>query len=340
MHDQFIFIYNQIIKNKGMNINNLFTNPKEIKYGIKQVERWNSVIFTSQISNNEQYLACGGEDKILKIYDIKLNKFIERIYTRHKILVCQFTFDSSRLYVGCAEGYIFGYDVKDDFERIFSQKVKKDVNNIITIQNQYIITFSRDSTITKIDTKRKKKIFKYRGAPIEVSKGRVGRTLIFKYAFDTMDYNQIDDMIIVGINRSIQYIDSKNRKSFLENDDSHKCDILQIQLINDNQYLLSLDVGSNLFKWKIDYIKKDLIKIQEFRVPSEIQSFYSVNQDQNLLLMCQGYLKLINSNGETIYILYHESREFNIFFDHRQLDNLKYINIRDRNNIYLAIQQN
>ena len=34
--------------------------------------------------------------------------------------------------------------------------------------------------------------------------------------------------------------------------------------------MLSLDVGSNLYKWRIDYIEKDLTKLQEFTVPCEI----------------------------------------------------------------------
>ncbi|KAM3129589.1 hypothetical protein pb186bvf_018340 [Paramecium bursaria] len=364
-------------------MNNLQTNLKEIKYSIKNID--STYNFVSQISYNGQYLAYGGNYGILKIYDLNLDKIIKIIIIDHNILVCQFTFDSSKLYVGSAKGYVFGYDVLNNFKINFKQTLDNNVYHIVAIKNIHIITFSSDKTIKKTDIKRNKQIFKYSGSAFEIGAFEPR----WNDYIDAIDYNQRDDLIIIGYFRSIQLWNCMNRKFFINDlnypkkiqifqkinnqdlDDSdsdnidkfrqiygfedfddfgtfnnnlrkysHKCDILQIQLINDNQYLLSLDVGSNLFKWKIDYIKKDLIKIQEFRVPSEIQSFYSVNQEQNLLLMCQGYLKVINTQGETIYILYHQQREFNIFYDHRQLDNLKYINIRDRNNIYLAIQQN
>ena len=69
-----------------MNINNLFTNPKEIKYSINNVDA--GYFFTSQISNNGKFLVYGGLAEVLKIYEIKLDKIIKTISFRHKILVC------------------------------------------------------------------------------------------------------------------------------------------------------------------------------------------------------------------------------------------------------------
>ncbi|KAM3129554.1 hypothetical protein pb186bvf_018305, partial [Paramecium bursaria] len=174
---------------------NIFTNPKETKYIIKKIEYFREGFYASQISNNEKYLAYGikeylyngNEQTILKIYDIQLDKIIKEFKFVGQILVCQFTSDSSQLYVGCQYGYVYGYD--KNFKQILKLKLYSHIYHIIPIANSYLITWNRDKTITKIDVKRKKQIFKQRGDAFNIA----NMFRVEDYV-DAMDYNQNDDL--------------------------------------------------------------------------------------------------------------------------------------------------
>ena len=48
------------------------------KYNLKEIDN-GGLQTTAHISNNEKYLAYGGDDKILKIYDLKQGMIIKEL---------------------------------------------------------------------------------------------------------------------------------------------------------------------------------------------------------------------------------------------------------------------
>ena len=49
-----------------------------------------------------------------------------------------------------------GYEIQADFKEIYRQKIhSSDINNIITISNEYLITCSDDKSIIKTEIKSK-----------------------------------------------------------------------------------------------------------------------------------------------------------------------------------------
>ncbi|KAM3133589.1 hypothetical protein pb186bvf_014276 [Paramecium bursaria] len=296
---------------------------KQVKYKIKQIDELNGFGFASQISNNQKYLAYS-IDKLLKIYDIQKDNVIREINLDYVIYVIQFTFDSSQLYVGCDKGYVFGFDVLNDFKQIFKLEIHQDaVYNIRTIQNKYLITCSIDKTIIKTDITSKQQLFKLIGHSDSIC---------------AIDYNEIDDILISGSDdRSIKLWDCKNQSILINKEKSHPIGIYQIQLINNFQNVLSLDWYGNLYKWRIELIQKQLIKIQEFKEPNQIIYFYQINQNQNLILICNGYIKILNDQAETINQIDHQAGDFNLICqgECRQVDDGKLIQIRSASNNFI-----
>ena len=48
---------------------------------------------------------------LLKIYHIKLEKIIKKIKLGNFLMVCQFTQDSTLLFVGLSGGHVYGFNV-------------------------------------------------------------------------------------------------------------------------------------------------------------------------------------------------------------------------------------
>ncbi|KAM3133767.1 hypothetical protein pb186bvf_014176 [Paramecium bursaria] len=300
---------------------------KNREYVIREIDQSNSNYYGSSISQNQKYLAYGGEGKILKVYDIELKKIIKEIQLGYEMNVCLFTQDSSQLYVGLDRGFACGYDVQKDFKRIYKQQIHSHhITNLITIQNQQLITCSTDKSIIKVDIKRKKQIFKLTSHTDKIL---------------AIDYK--DEIIVSGSHdESIKLWNCRNLCMLINKEQSHYNVIRQIQLINNNKNILSLDYEGNLYKWKIDLIRKDLIKLQQFSDQNTINNFYQVNQDQNLLLICNTYVKILNQQGETIKTIQHGGQsDYSIYtrYDCRQLDNPKYIQIRTLCKIIIYIQR-
>ncbi|KAM3133570.1 DDB1- and CUL4-associated factor 10 [Paramecium bursaria] len=294
---------------------------KQVKYKIKQIVEFDKFeCMASQISNNQTYLAYSIR-KLLQIYDIQKDSVIREITLDDSILVIEFTYDSNYLYVGCENGYVFGFDFLNDFKQIFGLQLHQDcVADIRIIQNEYLITCSHDKTIIKTDIRSKQQLFKLIGHTQEI------------YA---IDYNEINDILISGSeDRKQKHI---NKLRIITSESGMD----QIQLINNFQNVLSLDLHGNLYKWKIDLIQKQLIKIQEFQDPNKIFNFYQINQNQNLILICKGYIKILNDQAETINQIDHQAGDFDQYGlgECRQVDDGKLIQIRSKEKIMLAIAQ-
>ncbi|KAM3142256.1 hypothetical protein pb186bvf_005665 [Paramecium bursaria] len=274
-------------------INNTFCI--QFKDQVSQYYQFNA----SQISNDEQYLAYGGTEGILKIYDIKQAKIIKEIKELKElrdtlenihIQACQFTFDSSQLFIAIGK-FVIGYDT-NDFQQTFKQQIHKIcIYAIRTVLNQYLITSSADKTIIKTDIKSGEQIFK----------------LIDKCYIYTIEYNDVDDIIVSGLaDHSIKVWDCKNK-----------------------------NVWNNLYKWRVDLAQRDLIKIQEFVDPNKILNFYFYQNSQNLLLICCNYIKILDNQGESIVKIDHQAGEQFPSTDIRQIESARYINIRSANNIIM-----
>ncbi|KAM3131309.1 Ski complex subunit Rec14 [Paramecium bursaria] len=272
------------------------------KYSIQQIDQLkdNQQYLGSSISKDEQYLAYGGSDRWINIFDINEKQFIKKIELDNQITVCSFTQDSSKLFVGMYGGYIYGYDVSDDFNQFFKQQIHSShINIIITTQNDQLITCSDDRSIIKTDIYSKETIFKLTGHTEWIL---------------AIDYNDIDDRIISGSkDKSIKLWNCRNQCTIIDKEQAHNYDIRQIQFINKYQNILSLDLDGKLYKWKIDLIKNDLIRLQQISEQNEILNFFSVNQDRNLLIICNKYVKILNQQGETINTIEHDgkSNQFN-----------------------------
>ncbi|KAM3129588.1 hypothetical protein pb186bvf_018339 [Paramecium bursaria] len=301
---------------------------KERIYSVKQIDQAYRSYFASQISNNEKYLAYeGGSRDILKIYDIIQNKQVKEIKLDSLIHVCSFTFDSSQLYVSYGQGYVNGYHVQNNFNQIFRLLIHKgSVLNMRTIKNSYLITCSSDQTIRKTDVKRGKLIFKL-----------IGHTQFI----NALDYNYANDMLLSGSgDRSIKLWDCKNKGIIINKQQAHQSRIVQIQFINNKQNILSLDDSSYLYKWRLDFINKDLLKLQKITDPYQIYTFCQINQNQNIILICGYHIKIINDKGDIINLIEHQAGSNFCFYESKQLDNAKYIHVRSARNILLLTRKN
>ncbi|KAM3147490.1 hypothetical protein pb186bvf_000297 [Paramecium bursaria] len=300
----------QSIDEKVGQIKTVIYENTQKKYQIKKIDETHKYFYASQISNDEKYIAYGGTK--IQEYTI-LNKI--RLF---KYLCLS----------------IFGFDVKNDFQEIFKQEqhYSQNIYNIRTIENKYLIICSAFQ-IMKIDIQSKQEIFH----------------LYHANDIQTIDYN--DDMLIsAGNDESIRYWgDCKTQSPIISKETDHCRFISQIQLINNNQNALSLDWGYKLFKWKIDLIQKDLIKLQVFKDPNNISYFIYMNESQNLTLICENYIKILNDEGFTIAQQPHQALEHQYFLNYqddkfghgecRQLDNGRLIHIRSYKIIMLAIAE-
>ncbi|KAM3131954.1 Serine/threonine-protein kinase smu1 [Paramecium bursaria] len=294
-----------------------FVDLKKRKYTVKKIDQIYRSCFASQISNNEQYLAYEGKNRdIVKIFDIKQDKIAKEILLDGLVYVCQFSQDSSLLYVGCGPN-VFCYNLLNNFEKIFRLSIHKGgVLNIKTIQERYLITCSYDKTIRKTDIKRKKLIFKLRG---------------HTQFINAIDYNELKNYIISGsADKSIKLWDCNNQSIIINKMQSHLTSITQIQLINYKDDFYSLDDSSHLYKWRIDLNQRDFIKIQQFSDPYNIYSFYQVNQNNNLILICEFHIKILNQQGDTINIFQHQAGNDFCVLESRQLENANFIHIRSQ----------
>ena len=67
----------------------------------------------------------------------------------------KFTEDSTLLYAGTF-GYIYQFDINDQFKELFKEKIHKNyINNIYCISNTIILTASDDKTIINTDVSKK-----------------------------------------------------------------------------------------------------------------------------------------------------------------------------------------
>ncbi|KAM3132589.1 hypothetical protein pb186bvf_015261 [Paramecium bursaria] len=290
----------------------------KIRYGFKEIDKTTKCYNATSISNNELYLAYGGKDRILNEFQIIKS-----------IICCQFTDDSSKLFVG-SQKCVYGLDSNNNFKLIYQQDIHLHwVSNIVTIQNRFIITCSADNTIIKTDVITKQQIFKL-----------VGHMSYVK----TIDYNDKDDIIISGsTDKSIKLWNCKTKTIIIDKLQSHENDIIQIQLSKNKENILSLDKNGYLYNWRIDLTNKNLIKIQEFIDQNKIYTFYQVNQGQNLIMVCNKYVKILKNNGDVETMINHDCVECKYYYlldvsdrDCKQLDNMKYIITRASRTILLG----
>ncbi|KAM3146093.1 hypothetical protein pb186bvf_001750 [Paramecium bursaria] len=311
----------EILSNQDKDVNLL-----KMQYKLNDIDQTDKCFFASQISNNEKYLVYGGYSYELNICDLQNQHKIQKKKLEAFMQVCQFTEDSSKLFIGSYQ-FVYGFDTKQNFNQIYRQFIHEDwVNYIICDKNECIITCSDDKTIIKTNTKTNEQIFRLVGHTNDI----IG-----------LDYDYQNEFLIsASKDQSIKVWNCQNKRIILNKENAHQTEIRQIQLINQKQNLLSLDSDGTLYLWKMDLTNKDLINIRRIN-DTRIFNFYFTYQNQQLLLICQNQVKILNNNWDTCDVIDHICQEFNEYIlDCKQLHNANYIQTRAKKQIILAVAQN
>lgn len=99
------------------------------------------------VSNDNRVLAAGGRDKIIRLYDVRNNEFIDSFQGHHQsISSLKFTDDNKTLYSGSEDGTIKSWNVVDKcyIETLYGHESM--ICNIDIINNDRILSSGRDNT--------------------------------------------------------------------------------------------------------------------------------------------------------------------------------------------------
>ncbi|KAM3132278.1 hypothetical protein pb186bvf_015608 [Paramecium bursaria] len=289
--------------------------PKYIEYlSLEQ----NLLIQTTQISQNEQYVALGGVEKQLQIYHLKSKKLLQTIKLDQPIQVAKFSNDSNCMYVGCQEGNLHSFDINNNFSQKYKKQIHKNngksnvIINLIEKQNQIVIVSTGDGSLIIIDLLQQKEISRLNQAHDR---------LIFG-----LDYNQSEDIIASSAFTSIKFFKGQDFQQIINNQNAHLEIIYQIQLID--KRLLSLGDERTLKIWFIDYKNGILVFLNQIQDQFDIRSFSSVLNNKQILLIYQDFQIIQQFN--------HTSGDYVLGNDTRQLNSMNYIIIKE-SCIYISI---
>ncbi|KAM3145332.1 hypothetical protein pb186bvf_002660 [Paramecium bursaria] len=239
----------------------------------------------AEISPNEQYLVYGGKESILYIHDLK-NKTQQKESLEQYLSLCRFTQDSQYLFVGCNLGYVYGFSTGKTFNKVFDQKILKVwVINMYIISASDIIVSSEDSYVARFQVSNANK-------PLMIYCKDQGS--IFG-----LEYNKQENIILAaGDGKFILAFDGQSGNSLMQLPQAHQGAISQIQLINQNKTLITLDVDGKLKWWNINYDKKLFEEIKNYYdSKNRIFGFYCVLNQQCLLYVIENQINIIDNDS-------------------------------------------
>ncbi|KAM3144874.1 hypothetical protein pb186bvf_003183 [Paramecium bursaria] len=238
------------------NLVKLIDIPTILETQLIQEQDNNNLIIACQLSNDCKYLVYGGINQQLNIWDIQLKHLIREIQQEQQINICRFTDDSCQLFVGQGQGYLSQYNLKNNFEQVYSSKIDDSgILNLIII-NQYIYATTSDKTFIKMDINTKDFIFK-----IQAHQQRIDG-ICYDQQEKTIFTCSADLSIKIWHQNGILLIDQRN---------AHSDSINQIQIFN--KLFISLDNNNKLYFWQINYQAKTITKINELFDNNGIYNF-------------------------------------------------------------------
>ncbi|KAM3144833.1 hypothetical protein pb186bvf_003142 [Paramecium bursaria] len=252
----------------------------------------NKLIIACQISNDCKYIASGGDDKKLNIWDFQDKYLIRSIDQEQNINVCRFTDDSKQLFVGQGQGFLSQYNFQDNISQVFLQKVHDlGILNIL-LTKEHIYTSSVDKTIIKMIITTKQKLFQ-----IQAHDQRIDGI-----CFDSLN----SKLITCSEDRSIKVWD-QNGQLIIHESNAHENSINQVQI--SKQQLISLDNNNTICLWQINYQTKKLRKINQLYDSNGIFNI-SVLQDHFIRTISKNLVKIYNiSSLLLIKQYYHDVQE-------------------------------
>ncbi|KAM3139887.1 WD repeat-containing protein 6 [Paramecium bursaria] len=310
-------------------------------FSIQDIDVTNHQFNTAQISQDEKYLCYGGNEKLLKIYDLRLQKQIKAIQLNYLIYCSQFSNDSTNLYIGCNFGQFLIFDCLNNFNRIKRIQIHESgIYHILCVQNS-IITASSDLKIIKTDLNLDQQLFKINA---------------HRYSISYIEYDFQNNVIISCSDySSIKFWDGLDGRILIDKQLENTDNIIKIQFIRNNQ-LYSLDNQGNLKLWNVQYNQKNIFLFKELKFQDSIIDFQLMYNNMCLVTILEKQVKIMNYKGEQLQKFKHTANDNGIdlninkqlvrlidscisgnqLFDCKQLDNLNFILIRSQNKIQVA----
>ncbi|KAM3129960.1 hypothetical protein pb186bvf_017962 [Paramecium bursaria] len=255
-------------------------------YNFKTLSRLNS----SSISNQEQYLTYIDNSESIQFVNIKMKKKDRIFYLKDIIQKQQFNNNSNLLFSGDYDGNLYCFNIKSKLKQLRKIQTKiKFFSDLRVIKDRVIMSSLTDKIIIVYDI---------------ISNRIINKVQDTHYVYQT-DYDY-DKQIIVSCsgNQSIKFFNSNNERLINENDPHVVLFAIQIQLIKKSNLLTRYSDAIKL--WEIRYDTKCLVKLGEFKNFDCIYNFYSVCDDQKIVVITKHQLKIIDSNFELIYVTNHD----------------------------------
>ncbi|KAM3141988.1 hypothetical protein pb186bvf_005861 [Paramecium bursaria] len=233
----------------------------------------------AQISQNEKYLALC-QDKKLILHNLEDKSYLREIILDKDIYYCLFGKKSTLIYVGCDGGWLYCIELEnfqslkyfDEDVQLFNYFIEKASSKILFGQGRSIceIDFTELSLVIPIEEAHSDNIIQ-------------------------IQYDEINKIIVsCSIDKSIHFF-SEEGDIIINQEQTHQSRLKQIQLINNNQQLLSLCINGVLFLWSINLEKKYIQQILKLNSEQTTLSFNSVFNDKYIIIQSQYNLDLIDT---------------------------------------------
>ncbi|KAM3131957.1 hypothetical protein pb186bvf_015970 [Paramecium bursaria] len=272
----------------------------------------------SRISKNERYLAYGGWERVLVLYDLNSNKEVKKI----KMLLNQCMLIQFRLlilFIGCEKGYIYCIDIAN-YKQIYYQQLHKDFICNIIEQTDYVIITRAKTDIAITNVKEKYQIKRIENAHSDWING--------------LYYDIPSCIISASQDRSIKFYNTYSELFFIQKYEAHEQGINKIQLIDDHK-LLSLS-GDGLKCWQVDYKNQNLVLLRQIKDFNEIRNFDPVNPRQ-ILITKEKIFQVFDEDFKMIKQIKHSQNDDVWFRITNQLLTMNYLLICGESTIYLQL---
>ncbi|KAM3147733.1 hypothetical protein pb186bvf_000061 [Paramecium bursaria] len=290
---------------QGLKINPQLQKDYILSYEYDQIDQ---KITLAQVSPNEQYLAFQKNYDELEIIDIKTNKTLYNKQFNNILYSLRFSKDSQYIFVGDSEGYLYGYDIKNNLKQLYNKEISQGkIVNIFQLNNQILTCLS-----TKL-------------IMIDIQSWRLTSKL--DHYCQVMDYDQQSKLIVGGGCLLIMVINIDG-KIILQKDKCHNEKINQVKFFN-NTCILSCD-SQTLKLWQIDYQKKELKLINYFYC----QSFSWVAMESKIFASRDNFIKILDHQFKVTDTIQHHINNVEMK-DIQQIDSMNYIIILGDNKINL-----
>ncbi|KAM3132632.1 hypothetical protein pb186bvf_015304 [Paramecium bursaria] len=264
---------------------------------------------TVQISNDERYLVIGGDDRRLQIIGLENKQNLRCLALQEYVMICRFTIDSKNLLCGSRDGELCCYEL-NNYKEIYKSTVhSQQINDIVPIDNDQIITCSIDKSIIVTDIKDNKQVLQIQNAHAGYIKG--------------LDYDQLRDIIgSCSDDNSIKLFNRNDGKQLIEQQNAHKNQVFQIQFLTTENNLVSSGCN-DLVLWQIDYGQSQLNRLNVLN--QSHYNFTSVCNNTKIVLICKDSVQILDNTLNIIDTANHDIKNFGYYTKIRQVQSANYI---------------